>query len=88
MLTAPSRERLNSWRPTLPENIGECGLELCRPISAGPKLQRKFSHSPPRNLQIDLLINNAGFGAFGLNHEIKEERLGEMIQVNCPPSCT
>lgn len=33
--------------------------------------------------QIDLLVNNAGFGAFGYIHEIDESRLLEMIQVNC-----
>jgi hypothetical protein len=33
--------------------------------------------------QIDLLVNNAGFGAFGYIHEMDESRLLEMIQVNC-----
>jgi short-subunit dehydrogenase len=36
-----------------------------------------------KNLEIELLINNAGFGAFGYNHEIPEDRLLEMVQVNC-----
>jgi short-subunit dehydrogenase len=42
-----------------------------------------FAFTTAKNLEIDLLINNAGFGAFGLNHEIKVGRLAEMIQVNC-----
>jgi uncharacterized protein len=33
--------------------------------------------------QIDLLVNNAGFGVFGYIHEVDESRLLEMIQVNC-----
>jgi uncharacterized protein len=33
--------------------------------------------------EIELLVNNAGFGAFGYHHEIDQSRLLEMIQVNC-----
>lgn len=36
-----------------------------------------------RCLEIELLVNNAGFGAFGYIHEIDPARLSEMIQVNC-----
>jgi len=36
-----------------------------------------------KNLEIELLINNAGFGAFGYTHEIAEAPLLEMVQVNC-----
>ncbi|HVB59337.1 MAG TPA: SDR family oxidoreductase [Candidatus Acidoferrales bacterium] len=36
-----------------------------------------------KNIQIELLVNNAGFGAFGYIHQIPESRLMEMIQVNC-----
>jgi uncharacterized protein len=34
-------------------------------------------------IEVELLVNNAGFGAFGKNHEILESRLLEMVQVNC-----
>jgi uncharacterized protein len=36
-----------------------------------------------KEIEVDLLVNNAGFGAFGYIHEIPEVRLLEMIQVNC-----
>ena len=36
-----------------------------------------------KGLQIDLLVNNAGFGVFGYIHEQPEDRLLEMVQVNC-----
>jgi short-subunit dehydrogenase len=36
-----------------------------------------------KNLEVELLINNAGFGAFGYAHEIPVEKMLEMIQVNC-----
>ncbi|MGH6879087.1 MAG: SDR family NAD(P)-dependent oxidoreductase, partial [Rhizomicrobium sp.] len=36
-----------------------------------------------KRLEIELLINNAGFGVFGYTHEIEESRLTDMIDVNC-----
>jgi uncharacterized protein len=42
-----------------------------------------FSATSQKNLTIDLLVNNAGFGAFGNAWEIPVERMLEMIQVNC-----
>jgi uncharacterized protein len=36
-----------------------------------------------KKIEIELLINNAGFGAFGNAHEIPAETMLEMIQVNC-----
>lgn len=36
-----------------------------------------------KGIEVDLLVNNAGFGAFGYAHEVPAERLMEMIQVNC-----
>jgi len=36
-----------------------------------------------KRIEIELLINNAGFGAFGYTHEIEEARLTDMIDVNC-----
>lgn len=42
-----------------------------------------FDFTTSRNLEIELLINNAGFGAFGNHHEIPEPKLAEMVQVNC-----
>jgi short-subunit dehydrogenase len=36
-----------------------------------------------KNIEIELLINNAGFGAFGYAQEMPIEKMLEMIQVNC-----
>jgi uncharacterized protein len=42
-----------------------------------------FAFTTGKGIEVELLVNNAGFGAFGYNHEIEESRLLEMIQVNC-----
>jgi uncharacterized protein len=36
-----------------------------------------------KKVEIEFLINNAGFGAFGLAHDIPVEKMLEMVQVNC-----
>ncbi len=42
-----------------------------------------YDFTTRKGREIELLVNNAGFGAFGYNHEIPISRLLEMIQVNC-----
>jgi uncharacterized protein len=42
-----------------------------------------FEFTSHKNLEIELLVNNAGFGVFGRAHEAEPARLAEMIQVNC-----
>jgi short-subunit dehydrogenase len=42
-----------------------------------------FAFTQRKAIEVELLVNNAGFGAFGYIHEIPESRMLEMIQVNC-----
>ena len=42
-----------------------------------------YAFTAGKKLEIELLVNNAGFGAFGNAHEIPVEKMLEMIQVNC-----
>jgi hypothetical protein len=42
-----------------------------------------FAFTASKKIEVELLINNAGFGAFGNTHEIPVEKMLEMIQVNC-----
>ena len=42
-----------------------------------------YAFTTRKNIEIELLINNAGFGAFGYSHEVPVEKLLDMIQVNC-----
>ena len=42
-----------------------------------------FAFTNQKSREIELLVNNAGFGAFGYIHDIPEPRLLEMVQVNC-----
>ena len=83
VLTARRADRLQQLATDLAGKYG-VRVEIVQADLARPEAPEEiFAFTTARNLQIELLINNAGFGAFGLNHEIREERLGEMIQVNC-----
>ena len=42
-----------------------------------------FGFTSAKGIEIELLINNAGFGIYGPIHENPEDRLLDMIQVNC-----
>ncbi|MGA8142489.1 MAG: SDR family oxidoreductase [Candidatus Acidiferrales bacterium] len=42
-----------------------------------------YEFTTRKKIEIELLVNNAGFGAYGYIHEIPAERMMEMIQVNC-----
>lgn len=45
--------------------------------------EKIFSFTRDKEIEIDLLINNAGFGKYGEFHSVAKERLVEMVQVNC-----
>src|ERR1019366_406392 len=55
-----------------------CVADLAQPL--GP--QEIFSFTESKNIAIDLLLNNAGFGAYGEFHKVALDRLVEMTQVN------
>jgi len=83
VLTARRADRLQKLAADLSTKHGISvevfAADLTR--SEGPGEIHAFTNR--KKFEIELLINNAGFGAFGYNHEIPEERLLEMVQVNC-----
>jgi short-subunit dehydrogenase len=53
--------------------------DLARPGAAA----EIFAFTEARGLEIEILINNAGFGGYGEFHRQPRERLTAMVQVNC-----
>jgi uncharacterized protein len=82
ILTARRRDRLAGLATELSDkhNIRTlvCVADLAQPL--GP--QQIFSFTEEKNIAIDLLVNNAGFGAYGEFHKVALDRLVEMTQVN------
>lgn len=83
LLTARRLDRLQQIAATLSAENGVkvevCAADLALPGAPG----EIFAFARRRNIDVDLLINNAGFGVFGHNHKASPERLAEMVQVNC-----
>jgi short-subunit dehydrogenase len=83
VLTARRADRLQQLAADLSTKNGVrveiFGADLVRPEAP----DQIYDFTKAKNIEIELLINNAGFGAFGNNHEVPPQRLTEMIQVNC-----
>ena len=82
VLTARRRDRLAGLATELSAKHDirtlVCVADLAQPL--GP--QQIFSFTEEKQIAIDLLVNNAGFGAYGEFHKVRLDRLIEMAQVN------
>jgi short-subunit dehydrogenase len=80
---ARRRQRLEELAGQLQKRYTGAVVEVCVADLAaadGPAQVAEFTSR--RGLQVDLLVNNAGFGAYGEFLETPLERYREMIQVN------
>jgi short-subunit dehydrogenase len=82
VLTARRRDRLVGLAGELSARHGirtlVCVADLAQPL--GP--QEIFSFTEDKGIAVDLLVNNAGFGAYGEFQNIRLDRLIEMTHVN------
>jgi short-subunit dehydrogenase len=82
VLTARRRERLAGLAGELSAKHAirtvVCVADLAQ--TSGP--EEIFAFTEEKNIVVDLLVNNAGFGAYGEFRKVKVERLLEMVQVN------
>lgn len=83
ILTARRTDRLAALASELGAKQGNrveiFEADLAQPGAAG----RIHTFTTGKGIEVELLVNNAGFGAYGYNHEISADRLLEMIRVNC-----
>jgi uncharacterized protein len=83
VLTARRADRLEKLAAELAAkhriSVKVVAADLAQP--GAPAQIFDFTHQ--NLIEIELLVNNAGFGAFGYIHEIPFDRMAEMIQVNC-----
>jgi hypothetical protein len=83
VLTARRTDRLQELARSL-STAHKIRAEIFAADLTQPEAPRKiFDFTRERSLQIDLLINNAGFGAYGEFAQVEERRLLDMVQVNC-----
>jgi uncharacterized protein len=83
VLTARRKGRLEDLAHTLTATY-KVATEVFPADLADPAAPEKiFSFTKEKGIEIDLLINNAGFGQYGEFHRIEKQRLLDMVQVNC-----
>ena len=82
ILTARRRERLKTLAERLSEQHGVrievFPADLTLPVAP----EQIFGFTEKQRIAVDLLINNAGFGTYGLFHTSDRTRQVEMVQVN------
>ncbi|MHB8301486.1 MAG: SDR family NAD(P)-dependent oxidoreductase [Acidobacteriaceae bacterium] len=83
VLVARSQDRLANLREALVERYEEIDVRcVTMDLTASGAPVELFEKTQGANLEIGLLVNNAGFGAFGEFADIARERLRQMIDLN------
>ena len=83
VLTARRKDRVDSLAQRLGTTY-KIKTEVFPADLADPAApERIFAFTRDKRIEIDLLINNAGFGKYGEFHSVAKERVLDMIQVNC-----
>jgi short-subunit dehydrogenase len=83
VLTARRKDRLEELAKELRAAHGVM-TEVFAADLADPNASEKiFAFTQEHGLEVDLLINNAGFGRYGEFHSVEKQRLLDMVQVNC-----
>ncbi len=82
VLTARRRERLEQLAGTLRSRHNVRVLLLAVDLARAAAPEEIFTFTQSKEIAVDLLVNNAGFGAYGEFHKIPLARQLEMVQVN------
>jgi short-subunit dehydrogenase/glutathione S-transferase len=82
VLVARREEALNALKAELEEKYGITATVIAADLSEPKSAESVFAATEDAGLQIDVLINNAGFGGHGKFHERDLARDQAMMQVN------
>lgn len=83
VLTARRKDRLEELAKELSIKHGVMAEVFAADLADPGTPKEIFSFTQYRGFEIDLLINNAGFGRHGEFPSVETQRLLDMVQVNC-----
>jgi len=83
VLTARRMDRLLQLARELDQKHGVKTEVFAADLTQLDAPQRIFEFTTQRGIEIELLINNAGFGQYGALPQVDTQRLLDMVQVNC-----
>lgn len=82
VLVARSEEKLKELKTELENNHGISVMVIAADLAVPDSADQIFAATEEAGLEIDILINNAGFGGHGKFHQRKLARDQAMMQVN------
>jgi short-subunit dehydrogenase len=82
VLVARSKEKMETLAKELSSKYGIRTTVLAHDLSQKDAVESLIKELQDRSLTIDILINNAGFGAYGKFHETGFEHEKQLLQVN------
>jgi hypothetical protein len=83
VLTARRKDRLDALAQRLASNYKVQTEVYAADLADSNAPEKIFAFTKGKGIEIDLLINNAGFGQYGEFQTIETKRLLDMVQVNC-----
>jgi len=83
VLTARREDRLQTLAKELSAKHKIQAEVFAADLASAAAPEEIFAFTQQKGIAVDLLINNAGFGAYGELPEIETQRLLDMVQVNC-----
>lgn len=83
LLTARRLDRLREVASSLSQKHGIQTQVFAADLAQRGAPRQIYDFTREKNLRIDLLINNAGFGQYGEVSEVETQRLLDMVEVNC-----
>jgi hypothetical protein len=83
VLTARRRDRLEELARNLQQSHSVRTEVFAADLARPEAPQQIYEFTKEKSIEIDLLINNAGFGQYGEFTAVETQRLLEMVQVNC-----
>jgi len=82
VLVARSKSKLEALKTELENQFKIKVLIIEKDLSAPNAAKEVYEQTSKANIQVDYLINNAGFGDFGMFYETDWNKESEMIQLN------
>ncbi len=82
VIVARSEDKLQSLKEKLEQQYSVSVNVFVKDLAQTNAAQELYNEIINSNIQVDYLVNNAGFGQVGNFHELPWDRLGSMIQLN------
>src|SRR6266403_1786470 len=83
VLTARRKERLDELARALTAKHKVKTSVFAADLAEPSAPEKIFAFTKEKGIEIDLLVNNAGFGRLGEFPSVEKQRLLDMVQVNC-----